>query len=114
MEPEGFQLCRPARSRWAHHQLPGRLEECFENGPILLFILSQLAGTFPLPFVFLLLWLHKDKKGRRNMNNTHLALSLIILAVHLAGVTDGAGLHVYAAFYLPLYQQREESEASLN
>lgn len=24
------------------------------------------------------------------------------------------GLHVYAAFYLPLYQHREETEASLN
>lgn len=76
--------------------------------------LHPLSVSWDFPFLFLLLWLHKDKKGRRNMNNTHLALSSIILAVHLAGVTDGAGLHVYAAFYLPLYQQREESEASLN
>lgn len=48
------------------------------------------------------------------MTNTHLAFSLIALAVHLSGVTDGAGLRIHAAFYLPLYQQREETEASLN
>lgn len=37
-----------------------------------------------------------------------------MLAVHLSGVTHRAGLYIYAAFYLPLYQQREETEASLN
>lgn len=73
----------------------------------------DLSSAIDLQVVF---WDHGYKNGDflKKKSNTHLALSLIMLAVHLTGVTHRAGLYIYVAFYLPLYQQREETEASLN